>query len=234
MSKRLANLHQEIAFIASDLSAGHLYPYRFFIAWHGVITLVFRQFPESLLILKDRLNKSNLNLVEENEGSRWPKMTLAALAPQQCLNIHELNLLNDCCSKFNKSLDTLSPLRVTQLSVVHYAQQSLEKRIDQYHIPLESYSELSQSVPSLQEEVERIFVGKREEDRQKEQLKILTKGRDSQHYRLPIHGASLVFEAPYAYQEVISSLQESLNDVLPHYYEWFKPESRHLTVRALF
>ena len=234
MSKQLNELHKEIALITTDLTAGRLYPYRFFIAWHGVITLAFRRFPDSLLTIKNRLNQSTLNLVPENDGSRWPKMTLAALSPTMGLDKENLSLLNDCCTQFNKRLTSLSPLITRQLTIVHYAQQSLEECIELRQVNLREPSRFSEALPSLQPEIEKLFYSRRGDAQAEKQQKILASGRDISHYRTLNDGVSLVFSAPHVYQEVISLLQHKINRILPHHYEWLKPESRHLTVRALF
>ena len=234
VSKQLDNLHKEIALITADLTAGRLYPYQFFIAWHGVITLAFRRFPDSLLTLKDRLNQSKLNFVPENDGSRWPKITLAALSPTKRLSKEELSLLNHCCLQFNEKVSSLAPLVTRQLSIVRYAQQSLEKCIDQRLLNLNEQSELSQALPPLQAEVEKLFAGKEGDLDDQRERKVLAVGRNISHYRMLTDGVSLVFAVPNVYQETITSLQQHISKILPHHYEWLKPESRHLTIRALF
>ena len=233
MSKQLDSLHEEIALITADLTAGRLYPYQFFIAWHGVITIAFRCFPDSLLTLKDRLNQSKLNFVPENDGSRWPKITLAALSPTKKLRKEELRLLNNCCIQFNERVGSLAPLVTHELSIVRYAQQSLEKCFDQRLLNLNAESEFSQVLPPLQAEVKKLFVCK-EGDLYEKERKILASGRNISHYRMLTDGVSLVFAVPNVYQDTITSLQQQVSKILPNHYEWFKPESRHLTIRALF
>ena len=55
-----------------------LRPQTYFVAWNGVLTLVYEGFPPVLAGIKARLNEED-GLPPENFGSRWPKTTLAAL-----------------------------------------------------------------------------------------------------------------------------------------------------------
>ena len=55
-----------------------LRPQTYFVAWNGVLTLVYDGFPPVLAGIKARLNAEDA-LPPENFGSRWPKTTLAAL-----------------------------------------------------------------------------------------------------------------------------------------------------------
>ncbi|KAL7466427.1 hypothetical protein ACHAXS_006720, partial [Conticribra weissflogii] len=58
-------------------------PKSFFVSWNGVLVLLFQGFPLSLEQLKDSLNEECTNRVSgykaENFGSKWAKVTLAAL-----------------------------------------------------------------------------------------------------------------------------------------------------------
>ena len=234
VSKQLDRLYEEMTLITADLTAGRLYPYQFFIAWHGVITITFRCFPDSLLTLKDRLNQSKFNFAPENDGSRWPKITLAALSPTKRLGKEELSLLNNCCMQFSERVSSLAPLVARQLSIVHYAQQSLEKCTDQRQLSLKDESDFSQALPPLQAEVEKLFASKVGGGDDQREQKILAVGRNASHYRMLTDGVSLVFAAPHVYQDTIALLQQDVSKILPNHYEWFKPESRHLTVRALY
>ena len=106
-----------------------LHPACFFVAWNGVLTLVYRGFPCSLARLKQRLAEAetSLGLCGESFGSRWPKTTLGALrdgAPPPSLD--ELDALKGLCREHNGLLAGMAS-DVDALSIVSYAARGLER-----------------------------------------------------------------------------------------------------------
>jgi len=120
----------EAATLASEMSS--LEPYSFFVAWNGVIVLVFRGFPPALSGVKSRLAEvaETLGLRQESFGSMWPKMTLAALddsAPS--LTLEQLTQLKALCETHTAgTLSSSAALAVKELTVVDYEQRGLENR----------------------------------------------------------------------------------------------------------
>lgn len=101
-----------------------LRPQTYFVAWNGVLALVYDGFPPVLAGIKARLNEED-GLPPENFGSRWPKTTLAALrddAPP--LSLAELTSLRALCEEHASQLSLRVP--VSSLSVVSYDQRGLE------------------------------------------------------------------------------------------------------------
>ena len=101
-----------------------LRPQTYFVAWNGVLTLVYDGFPPVLAGIKAWLNEED-GLPPENFGSRWPKTTLAALrddAPP--LSLAELTSLRALCEEHASQLSLRVP--VSSLSFVSYDQRGLE------------------------------------------------------------------------------------------------------------
>ena len=95
-----------------------LRPQTYFVAWNGVLTLVYEGFPPVLAGIKARLNEEDA-LPPENFGSRWPKTTLAALhddAPP--LSLAELTSLRALCEEHASKLSLRVP--VSSLSFVSF------------------------------------------------------------------------------------------------------------------
>ena len=64
---------------AADCAPATLIPETFFVAWNGVLTLVYEGFPPGLAGAKAALAEQGLPLKKENFGSKWPKTTLGAV-----------------------------------------------------------------------------------------------------------------------------------------------------------
>jgi len=126
-------------------------PCDFFLAWGGVLCLVFEGFPPALAALKERLNEASAasgavahvgarrSLRAENFGSKWPKATLAATADSAGpLSFEALARLRRVCARHGAALRAaLAPwaagggpcsgsVEVKELAVVHYQQRGLE------------------------------------------------------------------------------------------------------------
>jgi len=115
-----------------------LYPCSFFVAWNGVLTLVYEGFPAPLARLKSHLNEPHLHVKPENSGSKWPKTTMGALiddAPE--FSLDELRQLHHLCMQHSQVLSSLG-VPVFRLSVVTYAARGLEAQGRQHvdHVPI--------------------------------------------------------------------------------------------------
>lgn len=234
-------LYKNLEDICAHLSPCELYPEQFFVAWHGVITLALRAFPLELIHVKQRLKSIDLNtpdvlLPAESPGSRWPKITLAALRPESALSASDLEQVCALCAAASAHLRRSPPLKVESLTIVHYVQQSLERITERWVLPLggEVDPRVTLSVPPpLQDEVRRLLKARVFPLSAEERARILAPGRDVSHYRAKQGGVSLVAEVPRAYQAVITLLIEQLERALPGRYVWFEESSRHMTLRAL-
>ena len=113
-----------------------LRPQTYFVAWNGVLALVYKGFSPVLAGIKARLNEED-DLPPENFGSRWPKTTLAALkddAPP--LSLAELTSLRALCEDHASKLSLRVP--VERLSFVSYDQRGLESVRERSNVALGS------------------------------------------------------------------------------------------------
>ena len=121
----------------------------FIVAWGGVLALAFADWPPLLLAIKAMLNAPALDgdargsellaqLAEENHGSRWPKITIAALLPDQQLTFEELRVLRTLCQQHAEEIAREGLMwNVGELQVAAFTSRSLEQRTD-VPIPLKS------------------------------------------------------------------------------------------------
>lgn len=113
----------------------------FIVAWGGVLALAFADWPPLLLAIKAMLNAradgdvggSELltQLAEENHGSRWPKITIAALLPGQQLTLEDLRVLRTLCKQSAEEMARDGLVwNVGELQVAAFTSRSLEQRTD--------------------------------------------------------------------------------------------------------
>ena len=124
-----------LAALPPETEATELVPLSFFVAWSGVLTLVYEGFPPCLVDIKATLTES-LAVAPEKFGSLWPKTTLAALRDDAPLSLADLQTLRDLCSEHAAALRQERPVRVDSVSVVAYEQRGLERVRCEHRRPL--------------------------------------------------------------------------------------------------
>ena len=148
-----------LAALPPETEATELVPLSFFVAWSGVLTLVYEGFPPCLVDIKATLTES-LAVAPEKFGSLWPKAstpltarlsqhglspllsphasqtTLAALRDDAPLSLADLQTLRDLCSEHAAALRQERPVRVDSVSVVAYEQRGLERVRCEHRRPL--------------------------------------------------------------------------------------------------
>ena len=73
----------------------------FFPAAAGVMTLAFQGFPEGVVTLKQQLEFQNPHLSPEGMGSKWPKVTFAAVRDEVApLSLQQLQQLRTLCVEY--------------------------------------------------------------------------------------------------------------------------------------
>ena len=223
---------QKLIPLCDQLPPCQIFPHQLFVAWHGVITMMFRAFPEPIAALKRDLNQLG-ELPDEGPGSRWPKMTIAALGPNCPLQSEELDQLLSITHSFTAKIQNAPPITVDELTVVDYEQQSIESVLERRSIPLLGSCKIAHDLPPLQTEVSELVAQQHPPLNESARQLTLSPGRDASHYRQRERGISLIIEAPNVYQDLITSLRDAITAALPNRYEWFSAESRHVTIRAL-
>jgi hypothetical protein len=102
MSARLSG--QLASCVIEHGAVSELRPVQFFVSWNGVLCLVFEGFPKPLEDLKRAIVNRCAPLPRENPGSRWPKISLAAVRPNLRLTRDQLDCLFLICEKFKSRL----------------------------------------------------------------------------------------------------------------------------------
>ncbi len=96
--------------LVSKCRTSQLVPESFFIAWNGVLVLVFRKFTSSILSLKAEIDSSLESVIcKENPGSKYPKSTIAALADNEQLSLEEFTKLRLLALSYRDKYVSLSP-----------------------------------------------------------------------------------------------------------------------------
>ena len=120
-------LHEEVSRTRTDHV--EIRPHRLIVAWHGVLTLSFEAWPKELADIKRRINEApEFQAAYENFGTRWPKLTLAAIdddAPP--LTLDRLRSLTSLCREFDAELQQLGTVLLSHVSIVMFASRSLDR-----------------------------------------------------------------------------------------------------------
>ena len=208
-----------------------LRPQTYFVAWNGVLTLVYDGFPPVLAGIKARLNEED-GLPPENFGSRWPKTTLAALhddAPP--LSLAELTSLRALCEEHASQLSLRVP--VSSLSFVSYDQRGLESVRERSDVALGST--VDDSEPSDAERARVRGVLDEWSDLETYLPRVNAPGSRIGSYReASQHGSTLVaFVGTSELRELVAQFRSAVDALLPGRYAWLDDASLHCTVRAL-
>jgi hypothetical protein len=232
----------ELVRAASQLAPCTLQPTDFFLAWNGVLTLVYEGFPSALVLIKQQLNNIQ-HLRNENFGTMWPKTTLAATqddAPD--LTLEELKQLKKLCLCFaNKLKQASNQIEVNEVSLVKYSERSLEAVSGVTTVPLKALS--SSKLPETSEE-ERTRVKKvlnEWEDLEAYLVKANAPGSRIASYRNESpHGSTVVAFLSKGQNKLKNSLGELLDqfrcDVdakFPGRFVWLERASLHCSLRSL-
>ena len=208
-----------------------LRPQTYFVAWNGVLALVYAGFPPVLAGIKARLNEED-GLPPENFGSRWPKTTLAALqddAPP--LSLAELTSLRALCEEYASKLSLRVP--VERLSFVSYDQRGLESVRERSDVVLGSA--VDDSEPSDAERARVRGVLDEWSDLEAYLLRVNAPGSRIGSYREESpSGVTLVaFVGASELWELVVQFRSAVDALLPGRYAWLDDASLHCTVRAL-
>ena len=208
-----------------------LRPQTYFVAWNGVLALVYEGFPPVLAGIKARLNEED-GLPPENFGSRWPKTTLAALhddAPP--LSLAELTSLRALCEEYASKLSLRVP--VSSLSSVSYDQRGLESVRERSDVALGS--DVDDSEPSDAEQARVRGVLDEWSDLEAYLPRVNAPGSRIGSYReASPQGSTLVaFIGASELRELVAQFRSAVDALLPGRYAWLDDASLHCTVRAL-
>ena len=212
-----------------------LRPARFFVAWHGVMTLAFAGFTSAILHLKKDIEALDVVFEPEHPGTRWPHTTLGALKDKEELSLEDLNLLYNICTSFDNQLwESDIQFEVKQLNWIRYECCSLEKRLETQSLPFNPALPVDEEIPDHHSrEVETILSPFSRSKLPMYWHAVSMRGHHEGHYRAPVEDTTLVFDWPDQQPELIQTFIDTIEAHLPGRYVWFEPRSRHVTIRSL-
>lgn len=229
-----------------------VHPHRFIVAWHGVLTLCFEAWPKPLAQLKRRINDMpEFCQLPENFGTRWPKLTIAALhddAPP--LTIDQLGDLTALCREFEAELQKLDAVPLMHCLIVMFASRSLNHCL--CRVDYAFNNEDSSSNQNKQEYDADFYEIVQEVIKETEHLdeylsKVNAKGhRWGEHYHTTWTETTLACfstndnkdessssSSPYSLLALLTLFQDSVDALLPGSYAWMPQKSLHLSLRTL-
>jgi hypothetical protein len=258
-----ADIGDDVCDLARGGSACVLRPCAFFVAWNGVLTIVYSGFPPPLEKLKQSLSALPRFTRPENFGSRWPKSTLGAWTDEaEPLALDELRRLQELCRTHSARLaessllvpvgqlsavtcatHTFEPMRASwaHSAVPHAADaaRALERTVERRELPLQPAGTDADAASPSAAEQERVQGVLREWDDLPAYLPAVNKpgSRIGSYREASPAGATLVAfladAAPPALHTLLDAFRAGVDELLPGRYVWLEPRSLHCTVRSL-
>ncbi|MEM6646118.1 MAG: hypothetical protein AAF730_07690 [Bacteroidota bacterium] len=209
-------------------------PTSFFVAWYGVLALVYEGFPQPLMHIKRGLEERMPNLVKENPGSTWPKTTLGALNEGVRLTLGELEVLETICRRWSARLRGTA-VTVPHISAVLFACRSLERRLATHRFRLAGTPHAQRNAVEVQHQayVRGILSYCTAPSLARYLPDVQRPGHRIGHYRADHREATLIHDLDVPDPDYIKGFIAEVDDALPGYYAWFDPSCRHITLRTL-
>ena len=236
----------------------YLRPYQFFVAWNGVITLVFDGWPEPITMLKNTIQSKYHKINKENFGSKFPKITLGCIKDNIHMDINMLNTVRNICDSFNIIMNDSLITNIDEGYNYEYIKE-LNKRMDSFKqtkkewfnedykengidlikidaLTLSYYECCSQESIVFAQKIKlndrHTFLGKPQRlvlnMNESDNTNYLKYGNRTSHYREPNMGVSLIYKL-----DIIPKFIKDFTDLLPNIYDIFDPNSWHITLRTI-
>lgn len=234
---------KELIRTASQLPHCELQPSDFFLAWNGVLTLVFEGFPFPLTAIKQALNNIP-DLKNENFGSMWPKATLAATNDDSLpLTLQELKQLRALCHQYSAKLKQASTMvSVNEVCLVKYNERSLETATAITTVKLLETSSSKQMVSEEEKARVRTVLEEWEGDNIDAYLdKANAPGSRASTYRTASpSGCTVVAFLSKAQntngdelRRLMNCFRQEVDTLFPGRFSWMSTNSLHCTLRSL-
>lgn len=251
MHAKAPNFNDHVARALSSppkISACTLRPHRrspLFVAWNGVMALVYEGFPRSLTEAKRRLAAMSLPGIggEESFGSKWPKTTLAAVEDDSPdITPDQLGRLQSICEEHSERIHECNfVVKVETLSVVEYECRSLERLVGRRDISLAVPGSDMADIVDVEEKATADGVVDEWSDLESYLPKVNAPGSRIGSYRNDdSHGGSgstcvafLRESMPEEMMRRLSEFEESVEREFPGRYSWLDKSSLHCTLRSL-
>ena len=239
------SIHDILDDIVPKTNCVKISSFKIIVAWNGVITLAFKAWPKPLMDIKQRINDlPEFRDTQENFGTKWPKITLAALNDDvPPLTLDQLRNLTAICQEFDAKLQQIDHITLTNCSVVLFSSRSLEHVLCRVDYAFKTSQDLqSNEQQAYDEESYKILQNVVEETQHLEEYldKVNAPGhRWQKHYNTKHTESTLVCflntddKAIYRLLDLLESFRKRVDELLPDYYHWMPQKSLHLSIRAL-
>jgi hypothetical protein len=223
----------------NKISQSRLFPATFFPSWQGVLTLAYSGFSPELTRLKSIVKVNIADLKAENEGSKWPKTTIAALRDGENLKREDFDEIVSICNSLEEGgRFKEAVVEIEKLSVVLFACRSLERILEERIIDLKETQDGAKPDKSEKEYVSGPKVlGQLINIDDYWKNRILLPGNRRYHYTTSHVETTLVSFLKYGKNQncikLINDFRNSLSDILRDKYYWFDEGSFHITIRSL-
>ncbi len=226
-----ARRRESVSAIAARCPAFELAPLRFLVCWRGVLALAFEGWPLPVERLKRNLDGALGDaLPAENPGSKWPKVSLAAVVDGAApLSPADYEALDGVLRSHELPG---SRWGVEALALTLYAQPSHEFVLDAKRIALGLPGRDAAAVSEAARSSAAAVVAETAEPSYVDQANL--PGGAPETYRAVARGASLVaFLDDAALRAAVDALRARVDAAFPGRYAWFDADARHCTLRAL-
>ncbi len=227
--------------IVSQYGETSVFANQFFIPWASVATLAYTGFSRTLLSIKQKIEEEIPGLTPENPGSKWPKTSLGCLREHVKLSDNQVRKLRKICEQKSIELKKIEKsdqiLKVIELHFVTFHCRTLERRLISQPMRLEGVRFINDQSPQQHlMNVSNLMAAFCEEQHEQYYPGLAPKGRTiDTYYRAPHVESTLVYDIKPSTSliEIIENFKIAVDIELPDCYEWFDPQSWHMTVRAL-
>jgi len=211
-----------------------LKPKEFFIADCGVPVLFFQGFSNSLITIMQKVQTKVPGLKRINPVEKWPKVTLGTLRDDRTLSLNDAKALLEVCENLKIPEESVE-IKVNKLVVVLFGCRSLELRLHSGKIELRDPRDNTVDAASAETVKELLQRFSSEKLREYWDKYLLKEGERESYYRRYHIESTLIVELPQEdnLNSLIEEFQKQVNCKVPNAYEWFAPQSRHLTLLPL-
>lgn len=221
-----------------------------FVAWNGVIVLVYEGFPPALKKAKELIKAQIPILKDENFGSKWPKTTLGAVNDDDgCtgdLTMDELQKLKRICLEHSNIIAARKfGIQIRTISSVEYASRGLESCYSPREVTMLDYHDSPypdngiEAAASMEDKAQVDNIVGEWDNLSTYLPKLNAPGSRISSYRekVPVGGGATCVAFLEAMPELLMSCLDNfkadIEKSFPARYSWLQPHSLHCTLRSL-
>jgi hypothetical protein len=222
---------------------------RAFVAYNGVLSVIFDGWPPQVEMLQSELTDHLALLHQGHEladtglvlqahtGTLFPKTSLGALCDGCKLSAHEFQAVDEVCVRFGAGFELL----LDTLSYTKYADRRLRAIIADTEMDLaEDAASIGAPGNEVSKEGRALTAKILAETKQPEYLeKVNAEGHRINHYKERALGSTVVGYWDRAVgdgvaMEWVGGLRAAVDAAAPGKYKWFKDQTLHVSIRAIW